>query len=335
MNYRKWSGLRCSDSEYAKGEIRVTGGFGSRVFEGQLSVSLFSIILCVLISQTGLACETDSTLNKLGNATYTGIEDLPLSLANGQWEGAPYVEGGASRPRVGLNEDIYLTGDLDADGEKETVAILWQSAGGTGSNIYIAVMKSENDGYENIATALIGDRVKLRGGEIDSGKIYLDVLQAGDNDAMCCPTQLATRNWNLQDNQLEEGEMEVTGVLSLSLLEGSEWQMRRMTHEQSLPAEAEVTLAVNEGRIAGKSACNRYSAEIKDGDKPGDILIGPTMGTKMACPDPLMEVEQQYLESLAQVKSFSFASGDLVLNGQKEDGALFSMHFIPVGKEHH
>ena len=297
----------------------------------RIVVILFTIMITALIAQTGFACGAGSSITRLENATYTGIEDEPVTLLSGQWEGTPYVEGGASRPRVGLLEDIHFTGDLDADGQEEAVAILWQSAGGTGSNIYIAVMKSDNGGFNNISTTLVGDRVKLRGGRIDSGKIILDVLQTGENDPMCCPTQLATRSWVLEDRQLEEDKIKVTGLLSLSVLEGSEWILTRMSREQPVPEDAEVTIAFNSGRISGKSACNRYSADIKEGDSAGEILIGPTMGTRMACPDHLMEVESMYLEALAKVTGFSFYSGKLMLNGQKEDGTPFSMLFTATG----
>ena len=297
-------------------------------------VILFTCFASALIIPAGFANETGSLVTGLGNATYTGIEKQPVTLVNGRWEGHPHVEGGASRPSVGLLRDIYFTGDLDADGQEETVVILWQSAGGTGSNMYIAVMRPENSEYENISTALLGDRVQIKSGKLDSGKITLEVLQAGESDPMCCPTQLATRTWTLEGTQLKEDEMEVTGKLSLNILDGSDWLMTHINRQQPLPGDAEVTLSFNAGRISGKSACNRYSAEVQEGDQPGEIIIGPTMGTRMACPDHLMEVESLYLKALAQVTSFSFFSGSLALNGQNEDGTPFSVLFKPAGKEH-
>lgn len=299
-------------------------------------VILFTTLVSAFITQAGFAGGAggaDAAMTELGNATYTGIEDEPVTLANGSWEGSPYVEGGASRPRVGLLEDFYFSGDLDADGYEETVVMLWQSAGGTGSNIYIAVMKPGDGGFENISTALMGDRVKLRSGKIDSGKIFIEVLQAGENDPMCCPTMLATRTWMLNDMQLEEGDMEVTGILSVDAMDGSEWLLTHLDREQPMSADTGVTLSFNAGRISGKSACNRYSAEIRDGDNPGDIHIGESMATRMACPDHLMEIERLYLEALQQVTSFSFHSGSLVLNGQKTDGTTFSMLFTPAGTQ--
>jgi heat shock protein HslJ len=295
--------------------------------------TLFLAAAAASVTQPGFAGKADETLTSLGSATYTGIEDEPVTLVDGRWQGEPYIEGGASRPRVGLLDNIYFKGDLDADGLEETVALLWQSSAGTGSNIYIAALQTKEEGYDNISTALLGDRVKLIGGKIESGKLILEVLQAGENDAMCCPTMLATRTFSLKDTQLEESEMEVTGHLSLGILDGSHWRLVEMNHQPHLPEDADVTLSFNAGRISGKSACNRYSADITEGDEPGDVLVGQALGTRMACTDSLMALEQQYLESLSQVTGFSFDAGRLALSGQDSDGALFLMLFMPDGME--
>ena len=300
-------------------------------YQVRSTLVLVTVILSGLIAHTVFGRENNTTMTGLENATYIGIENEPVTLSKGHWEGSPYTEGSAARPRVGLLQDFLLTGDLDADGVEETVAILWQSGGGTGSYTYIAVMKPENEVFENISTVLIGDRVKLRSGKIDSGEIVLGVLQAGESDPMCCPTQLVTRTWTLNEKQLEEQEMEVTGQLSLSVLEGSDWLLTRMDNNQSLPGDAEVTLSFAEGRISGRSACNRYSANVTEGNNPGEIIIGPTMGTRMACEEHLMEIENLYLKALAEVISFSFHSGKLALNGLKEDGTPFSLLFISTG----
>lgn len=293
---------------------------------------LFIVVASMLIGQAAFADDCRSKITEPGNSTYKGIEDTPVTLSDGAWEGPPYVEGGASRPRVSLLEGLYLTGDLNGDGQEETVVFLWQSGGGSGSNLYIAVLGAENGKYKNISTALVGDRVKIRGASVDSGKISLDVLQAGENDAMCCPTQLARRSWLLKNMQLEESEMEITGTLSLATLVGTEWNLTHFDRGQAISGDAEVTLSFIEGRISGKSACNRYSAQISEGDEPGSILIGHTMGTRMACPEPLMDIESRYLAALAKVTDFSFDAGSLVFSGSKDDGNPFSMLFSRDGE---
>ena len=294
---------------------------------GWQALTKSTALLCAFIAQIAFAAGGGNAMAGLENATYSGIEDQPVTLSQGRWEGSPYVEGGAARPAVGLVDDFLLQGDLDADGQKELVVMLWQNAGGTGSNVYIAVMKPENGGFVNISTALLGDRVKLRGGRIDAGTIILDVLQHGDDDAMCCPTELAERSWRLDDGQLEEHPVQVSGKLSVDALEGSNWRLTDMGNGQPLPQNVEVTLSFDAGRIAGSSACNRYSAAIRDGERPGDIVIGPAMVTRKACPDPLMETEMHFLDALSLVTSFSFRVGSLALNGQAADGTPFSMLF--------
>lgn len=293
----------------------------------QIFAILPILMATAMVTQANPTSSGVPTLAELRNTTYTGTEEGPVSLSNGRWEGNPYVEGGASRPTAGLVDNVYNTGDLDGDGAEEAVVILWRSGGGTGENTYVMVMARQNGEIKNIGSALIGDRVKLRSGKIDDGKIILEVLQAGENDAMCCPTMLATRTWSLQGDQLVEGEIQVTGKLSLAALEGTEWVLTHMNRNQAVPEIAEVTLGFGDGRIAGKSACNRYSAGIEDGDNAGDIKIGQSMSTMMACPDELMKVEREYLDALAHITSFSFYAGNLALNGQKEGSTAYSMLF--------
>ena len=297
------------------------------------TAAVFSILLIIISSFFTGASHADTnivTVKDLRDATYTGIEEKAVTLSNGQWEGEPYVEGGASRPSVGLLEDIQFTGDLNGDGQDETVAILWQNAGGTGSNTYLAVMNKRDGNLENIATALIGDRVKLRGGKIVSGEILLDVLQAGESDAMCCPTQLATRTWSLQENQLKEGEIKMMETLSLEALKGTNWILTHTDRDAPLDEGIEITLAFSDARVSGKSACNRYSAGIEEGDNAGDIRIGQSMGTMMACPEEVMKAEREYLQHLSHVNNFSFFSGSLALTGETKDGNFYTMLFKPA-----
>ena len=182
-------------------------------FRSQFIRILFSVVSAVLAIQASHASDSAPTIAELENATYTGIEDGAVTLSNGHWEGPPWQEGAASIPQVDLVRDIYFTGDLDGDGKNETAAILWQNSGGTGTFVYIAVMSRVNGDVTNLATVPVGDRIQIRSGEIANGKIILHVLQAGKDDAMCCPSTLATRNWTLSDGQLTEGPIEETGTL--------------------------------------------------------------------------------------------------------------------------
>ena len=80
------------------------------------------------------------TPSELAHATYSGVMNEPVTLISGRWEGEPYVDGGASRPAVGLVEHFILPGDLNGDGLDEAVTLLWESSGGSGNRLYLAVV---------------------------------------------------------------------------------------------------------------------------------------------------------------------------------------------------
>jgi heat shock protein HslJ len=99
----------------------------------------------------------------------------------------------------------------------------------------------------------------------------------------------------------------------LALLTGPEWRAETLGGE-ALAEGVEVTLAVLPGgRVAGKSACNRYMGSLTIGGE--GLAFGALAGTKMACPEPLMAVEQRWLEMLQTVTRFDIADdGALILH---------------------
>jgi heat shock protein HslJ len=265
---------------------------------------------------------------ELNNATYMGIYEHPVTLKNGRWEGEPFVPGGASRPSAGLVKDFQLSGDLNGDGLPEQVVILWESAGGSGTQTYLAVMGNIEDKLVNLGTALIGDRIQLRAGRIKDGKVELDVIQTGPGEPACCPSQKATRSWSLDGKDLKEAQAIVTGKLSLLDLQGVEWVLTRINHDEDLPAKPQVTLRFDGEKIVGRGACNNYFAEVKSStDMAGDISIGPIGSTMMACPQEIMALEQRFFKALEGTNKFSFLAGKLVLNWQ-QDEEMNSMLFV-------
>jgi hypothetical protein len=116
-----------------------------------------------------------------------GLFDDPVTLRDGRWEGEPYVAGGASRPTAGVIDDL-----------------LWSATGGSGTRNHVAVFTHNGTGVSSVSAALIGDRVKLREARIVQGRIEIDVVQHGPDDAMCCPSVDATRVWLYDGEQLRE-----------------------------------------------------------------------------------------------------------------------------------
>ena len=262
------------------------------------------------------------TQEQLANATYSGIYDEPVTLTDGLFEGEPYVEGASSRPRVQLIDGMSATGELDGDGVEEIVVLVTQMSGGTGENLYLAVMRGENDAAANVGTALVGDRIKLRTMAIVGSRLRLEVLQAGPEDAMCCPGELATREWAFTDAGFEEVSTEVTGRLSLAALVGPEWVLADLDFREPAPAEPEIDMTIAEdGSVSGSSGCNRFNGKFEEGSELGTVSSGPLMSTMMACEPETMELEQLFLQRLGGVTGFSFWVGHLALSWQAEDNA--------------
>jgi heat shock protein HslJ len=261
------------------------------------------------------------TSDELANATYEGIYDQPVTLAGGGWEGEPFEPGAASRPAVGLVKHFWMSSDLNGDGVEEAVVLLWESAGGSGTKTYVAAMGRRNDEIVSLGTALMGDRVQLKEARITGGRIELDVVQAGPEDAMCCPSQKATRVWALEAGGLEEVASEVTGTLSTADLAGPEWVLTHFNWDDPAPAEPEVTMVYEEGRLAGASGCNRYTTGVEAGEMAGDLVVAPAAGTRMACPEEQMAIEDRFLEQFGAVSGFGFLAGKLGLSWSTEDAS--------------
>ena len=273
------------------------------------------------------------SLEEAARATYAGLFDgSPITLADGRWEGEPYVAGGASAPRAGLVEEFVLQGDLDGDGSAESAVLLWTSTGGSGTFDYLAVLGRTADGsVVNRATAGLGDRVRVRDAQILGGRIVLDLVQAGPGDAACCPGEKVRRTFALESASLSEKGAEPQGRLSLADLAG-EWQLTHFGRDEPAGEGIGITLRFEGegagGRLSGSSGCNRYVGTVAPADAPGALSVDPAIAvTRMACPEPQMAAEQRFLQALANASSFSFLAGRLVLTWSDGD-AGGSLRFI-------
>jgi len=265
------------------------------------------------------------TLAQARQATYQGLEGAPdtFAMRDGVWEGAPYMAGGAARPRVVLAEPFHISGDLDGDGQEEAVVLLSYLGGGSGEFVYFAVLAGKSAGLQNIATVPLGDRVEVVEAAIENGILRARLLQAGSSDAACCPGELVSRAWRLDT---QHGLQRVTvdeaaQRLTLDVLGGYTWRLRAWAFTEPLLGEVVPTLQVNGDRLVGFAGCNRYFAAANSGKQAGDLEIGAVGATRMACPEPATAVEDRFLALLGKVSKFSFLGGQLALTYIGDDGA--------------
>jgi hypothetical protein len=165
-------------------------------------------IACSPAGSTNAPATPPLTVEALKNAQYQGIYDQPVTLTDGQYEGPPFVEGGASRPTVTFIEP-YALGDLDGDGAADAAVLLVENSGGSGSFVYLAAVLDRGGSPDNVATALLGDRLQPQSLAITKGRIDLQVIGFGPNDPLCCPTQQEEQTYALQDGQLVQTSSQI------------------------------------------------------------------------------------------------------------------------------
>jgi len=260
------------------------------------------------------------TLEQLRGATVSGVLEQPVTLAAGRYAGAPYAEGGASRPEVLLWEPSVHFGDLDGAAGSEAVALLSATTGGSGETVHVAAFGVRDGALVNLGTAPVGDRTRVQSVWLQQGKVVMDVVEVGPNDAACCPTQVARKTFGLEGGALRQLSSEVRGVLAVSMLAANEWTLVEIDG-QPLAAGLEAPLIHFErNAVRGFAGCNRFNATLQE-TKPGEIAVGPPAGTKMACPPPAMELEQVFLAQLARAQRYTFVAGQLAIGWQDGDRA--------------
>ena len=247
------------------------------------------------------------TLMDLKNGVYEGIYAEPVQLADGKFEGEPFVEGGASRPTVTFVSHAF--GDLNGDGTTDAAVALVENSGGSGVFWYLAAMINRDGKLFNVATHFLGDRWQVQSMVITDGEIVLDAVTHGPDDPMCCPTQEVTKRYQLQDDQLVE---------ILVALEGTLWALVSygdLSDAQAVLEDSEITAEFDsaEGRVQGSAGCNGYFGSYEvDGEEITFGLLGSTM---MACPEPegVMEQEVAYLAALASAATYHIEGDRLEL----------------------
>ena len=293
------------------------------VTRGIALLVVLSMLAAPLAAATAQAeVPTALRVEALRGAVYRGL-GAPLrqvTLADGRWQGSPPAPGAATSATVYLVSERIAYGDLDGDAVPEAVVLLVVDPGGSGTFLHLAVVKAVDGRARNVATRRIGDRVQVRDLRVDDGRVVLDVVRAGPQDAACCPGELATLGWRLKGGRLQAGPVTVTGRLGPAAAAGPEWVLRRWAGAEAAAADGAPTLVVDGERVAGFSGCNRYMTTWAPGGPPGELKSGPVATTRRACEGDAAAVEARFVAQMSAVRGLRFQFGDLLLD--TEGGTL-------------
>ncbi len=258
---------------------------------------------------------------ELANATYSSefTNDRTAPLTDGMY-GEPAAPDSAAEIKVVLLPDTITYGRLN--GQDVAAVVLATDSGGSGTFYYLHVMVTGGPGDgqpAEVASTFLGDRVQINSITIKVNQIGVDMVQAGPDDPMCCPTQRVVKTYELQGDQLVETSSQVVEAEGgPTTLEGTSWILTTLNGAEPLP---DTTVTANfeaDGNLAGSDGCNRYGARYEvDGDR---ITITPGMSTMMACPEPIMKQATDYMAALEAATSYQIQDDRLEL--RTADGAL-------------
>lgn len=142
--------------------------------------------------------DLDSTL---ANMTYTSefTQDGTVTLVDGTYEEAA-APGSATMTTVTLLPEYTATGELE--GEPAAAVVLVTNPGGSGTFYDLAVVMDQDGEPVNVATTLLGDRVRINSVAIENSQIVVDMVTPGPDDPLCCPTLQVVQTYALQDGEL-------------------------------------------------------------------------------------------------------------------------------------
>lgn len=153
----------------------------------------------IVVSPTG----TDP-ITQARNAQYrlgAGNAAQVVQLVNGKFEqGTP---GDVNFMSITMT-DLIVSGDLNADGVSEVVALVAEDYGGTGRFVFVALYEQVNQGLAFRTSFLVDDRPILNALSIQGNQIVLDAVIHGPNDPGCCPALQKTFRLRYVNGQLTE-----------------------------------------------------------------------------------------------------------------------------------
>jgi heat shock protein HslJ len=269
------------------------------------------------------------TIEALQNAEYLTewIRAGKATLINGGFEES-IAPGSATKIKMMLHERMAF-GYTDA-GEALAAVILVTDPGGSGTFYNLSALVEQDGQPFNVATSLLGDRVKINSLAIKGGEIVVDMINAGPNDPMCCPTQRVVQRYALRGEELVQISSDIQPAVS-ARLDGVLWKLEGYLSAQgefvNAQPDSEVTVKFDAGQATGNAGCNGYFGSYTlSGDQ---LAFGPIGSTEMYCvTEALMDQETAYLAALGSAASYQIAD-DRLLIANADGKALLTFAIFP------
>jgi heat shock protein HslJ/LysM repeat protein len=271
-------------------------------------------LLCIPAGTSPQAAPAGLSPEELANTTYQSefTQDGTAPLVDGTYS-EPAAPGSATMTTVTLQPQDTAYGELN--GQPSAAVVLVTDPGGSGTFYHLAVVVNQDGAPANVATTLLGDRVEINSVSIENNQIKVDMVQAGPDDPLCCPSQQVVNTYELQGDQLVEVSSEEIAPDGSDQagtgLAGTSWVLESAGGQPALPDTPATANFGEDGRVNGSTGCNNYGMGYDvDGNT---ITFSPGPMTLMACPDPVGQQENAYMAALGATATFQIEGDTLQL----------------------
>lgn len=289
-----------------------------------------SVLLLVILIAAGIFFfkkeKTSDIANSPLNAEYK-IDGRLIKLKNGksEIESAP---GSASKIITSYfgNE---VRRDFDGDGREDSIFLLTQETGGSGTFFYVVPALNTATGFVGGEALFLGDRIAPQTTEIGKNDIIIvNYAERKPGESFDVRPSMGKSIWlKLDPKTLQFGEVvqdfEGEADPSKMTLGMNEWNWISSYYNDGTeikPNKDGVFLLTlgNDGRFSLKTDCNSVSGKYTTNQ--GKITFSQMVSTKMYCEN---SQETKFTEMLVKTQSYIFTSkGELVLEFPYDSGAM-------------
>lgn len=264
------------------------------------------------------------------DATYI-IEGKSVTLAGGVSE-VSAVPGSVLKVVTRyFGNDVKL--DLNGDGREDTVFLLTQQTGGSGTFYYVAAALNTESGYVGSQTLLLGDRIAPQTTEIsrDPGHQNVIVVNYADRapgEPMTARPSMGKSIWlkldpkTMQFGEVVEGFEGEANPLRMTLgMQKWTWISTLYNNDTKVVPKKEKAFTItfkNDGVFSATTDCNGVGGkyEVKD----NKITFNQMMSTLMYCD---ASQEGDFRKMLNEVQNYHFTSkGELVFSLNFDSGSF-------------
>jgi heat shock protein HslJ len=227
-------------------------------------------------------------------------------LVGGVYE-EPAAPGSASKTVVRLT-DFVAIGRI---GDQTMAAlVIVTDPGGSGVFFDLYLVRQQENRWDIVDRAQLGDRIRVNKVEVERGLIGLDLTVHGPRDGTCCPTEPSRVHFALQGERLVK--VSEPGQKLSSPIEGQVWAWQhtvRTDGTRTTPTEpGHYTLRLGpDGHLDVRADCNRAGGRYKvEGAR---LMLSVTHSTMAACPPE--SLDRQFLADLASVDAWRLEDSSL------------------------